>query len=374
MRKIFANLQVLRAVAAGIVAHYHLQPMITASYGTAAGSHIGAFGVDIFFVISGFVMFISNHEMKAKAFPFIIGRFFRIIPLYWFSTFIMVGLYYLGFHPNGLIYFQPYMLAQSMFFITTSFPDGRQDLILSLGWTLIYELFFYFIFAVTLRMRTPGHSLAGVSAIFLLLVVIGMTVSHIPARIGFFLQPIILEFLFGGLLAVIVLRWPDQNNNDSKWGTPAAIFAIVAALSIVFALETTGWQVPGDSRAFVWGLPAMIIVGSLVVLETRGWVINSGSLLLLGSASYALYLFHPLAMQSTVKMVTKIPAVVQLGPGFAVLAALSAAVAVSIVVHLSIEVKFMAMGKCARGRTRQPFDHGPASLPAHEIKVSNSKS
>ena len=136
----FKNLQVLRGVAAMLVAYFHLQPMLAIPYDLDANDYTGAFGVDLFFVISGFVMYISNGSMNRPKLAFLIGRFFRIVPLYWLSTFVLVALFYAGFHPNGLNHFEPSMLPRSMFFIMSAFPDGRHDLILSLGWTLIYEL------------------------------------------------------------------------------------------------------------------------------------------------------------------------------------------------------------------------------------------
>ncbi len=341
------NVQVLRAVAAGIVAFYHLQPMLATAYGVPVNSHFGAFGVDIFFVISGFVMYLSNQKMDRPIAPFLVGRFFRIVPLYWMATLAMVAFFYAGFHPNGLMHVEPYMLLQSMVFVTTHFPDGRYDLILSLGWTLIYELFFYFVFALSFPTRTPGRSLALVSVVFVVLALIGAAFPEIPVRIAYFLRPITLEFLLGGALALVVIRWEARNAELPSWASAASAAAIFAGCALVLAMESAGGDVPrGEVRAFVWGPPALLIVGGFVVLERCGIVIRNRPTLLLGAASYMLYLFHPLVMQGTVKIVAKtLPVTGILGVIVGAILALGAAAIAAILVHLLIERRILGIGK-----------------------------
>lgn len=92
----FTNIQALGAVAAIIVAFLHLQPVLSKTFHVSTGLHFGAFGVDIFFVISGFVMYISNRRMDRSIRTFLTGRFFRIVPLYWLATLLVVLLYILG--------------------------------------------------------------------------------------------------------------------------------------------------------------------------------------------------------------------------------------------------------------------------------------
>ncbi|GLK72550.1 acyltransferase [Ancylobacter dichloromethanicus] len=143
----FLNVQVLRAVAAASVAFYHLQAMLAGIH-DLFDMHFPAIGVDVFFVISGFVMFISNRNMDKSALTFIVLRLFRIVPLYWIATLVIVAFYFVGFRPNGLMIFDFEILLKSLFFIQSEFENGRYDLILSLGWTLIFELFFYVVLSI----------------------------------------------------------------------------------------------------------------------------------------------------------------------------------------------------------------------------------
>ena len=104
-------------------------------------------GVDIFFIISGFVMFYANRTQPNSIKRFLAARVLRIMPLYWFATLLIVGLFAIGLRPNGVHYLDAEIVAKSLFLIKSTFPDGRYDLVLNLGWTLIFEMFFYVVFA-----------------------------------------------------------------------------------------------------------------------------------------------------------------------------------------------------------------------------------
>ena len=339
------NVQVLRAVAAGIVAYYHLQPMLTAAYGVSARSHFGAFGVDIFFVISGFVMYVSNRAMDRPIAPFLVGRMLRIVPLYWVATLAVVAFYYAGFHPVGLMRFEPYMLLQSLFFVQTWFPDGRYDLILSIGWTLIYELFFYLVFALSFPLGSPGRSLLLVTLVFAVLAGLGVAFPGTPHRLAYFLSPILLEFLLGGALALWVMRLQARAVPLPGWAAPAAIAVLAMGCALVIGPELAGHTQPvtDGARAFLWGPPALMIVGGCVMLELCGWRVRGGIPLLLGAASYMLYLFHPLVLQGTVKVFAAVvPIGGTAGAVAAAIVAQGGAIAAGIVVHLAIERRLLA--------------------------------
>jgi peptidoglycan/LPS O-acetylase OafA/YrhL len=345
--------------------------MLVSSFGGSLDFGFGAFGVDIFFVISGFVMYHSSATADRPIAPFLVARFFRIVPLYWLATLILVAIYYAGYHPNGLNYFEPYMLLQSMFFVQTLFPDGRYDLILSLGWTLIYELFFYFVFACSLRLATPGRSLAAVAGLFVTLVVVGAAFPAIPHRAAYFLSPIILEFLLGGALALMLLRWGEVVATTERHfpGSIAAIAVLAIAVGCGWVLATAPAGLIESARdgvrAFVWGPPAFLIVGGMVALEKSGFAIRNRLALLLGAASYMLYLFQPVAMQSTVKALAHVIPNGTPGAGaLAGLCALAATLAVAVAVHLTVELRLVQAGKQVIGQTsrRGPIEHAP--LPA----------
>ncbi len=140
------SIQALRAIAATSVILVHI-PFIGK----------GAFGVDIFFVISGFIIcYISSLNSD----DFLLKRVFRIVPLYWLGTF---GVFLLALVvPAWLNATTANLtdLAKSLFLIPYKREDGGTFPMLFLGWTLEYEMFFYFAFGLALVFFKKWTSLA----------------------------------------------------------------------------------------------------------------------------------------------------------------------------------------------------------------------
>src|SRR5882672_247790 len=132
------SVQALRALAALCVVVYHVD---------FVGR--GAFGVDIFFVISGFII---CHVTAKDHDGFLRKRLIRIVPLYWAGT---LCLYCLGLVAPRLLQSEPTLsgLVNSLLFIPYAKEGGRVYPILFLGWTLNYEMFFYALFACALALN-----------------------------------------------------------------------------------------------------------------------------------------------------------------------------------------------------------------------------
>ena len=192
-----------------VVAH-HLQAMVNTNYETNWMGRFGTFGVDIFFVISGFIMFYTNRTMRRGAGEFISNRLLRIIPLYWLATLVMVVLFLIGFRPDGLHQVDLPRFIESLVFVPSEFPDGRTDLILTLGWTLMYELYFYVVFAATFFVRSLEKSLAIMTLFFIGGIGLAITFGPFNYLVDYYLNPITLEFVFGAILAVLYVRWPPK--------------------------------------------------------------------------------------------------------------------------------------------------------------------
>lgn len=257
-------LQVLRALAALGVAAAHV-------WG-APLYHLTA-GIDLFFVISGFVMVYASYPLfgKRSSATFAWRRIIRIVPLYW--AFVAIILY-LGFPATTE------EILNTLFFIPYQDAWGNWQPIGFVGWTLNYEMFFYAIFtaAIALPRRI---AVAAVVATIVLLALAG-TIFQPNGVPGFFTNPIMLEFAFGcalGLAYVEGLRLPRI--------VAIALFVVaIAVLSCVGAPLT-------NSRPFVWGLPAAAVVAAACLVKQPWTVGDVGSPLhLLGDASYALYLIN----------------------------------------------------------------------------------
>jgi len=354
-----ANLQGLRGIAALLVVLYHAQPVLNRAYGMSLDTDVGVFGVDIFFVLSGFVMVISNPRPDpATTGRFLAQRFFRIVPLYWLATAAIIACFAIGFRPVGLHHLGPWMVVQSVLFIPSNFPDGRHDLILTVGWTLMFELFFYAALALTFPLRSIGKSVAVLAMLFAALSVVGRIALPLPYLLDFFTAPIMLEFLYGAMLALAYAYWSDA---APRWLAPAGLVLMAAGFAIVIALDAAGVPVPNkhDARFLLLGLPAAVVVGGALAMERGRWILRQPWLLELGAASYVLYLFHALVLQGSIKLVRPLlPQAPVIAGMFALLACLAAA----LVVHHFIEQPLLDWTKRLMRRRARSDPSLPAPL------------
>ena len=266
------SIQALRAIAATTVILVHI-PYIGK----------GAFGVDIFFVISGFIMCYISAENSDD---FLLKRVFRIVPLYWLGT---MGVFFLALAAPHLLTgtrASAGHLVKSLFLIPYIREDGRVYPMLFLGWTLEYEMFFYLIFGVALALFKKWAALA--SSLVLLLIVAAGTVFQASATIPrFYSNPLMIEFVLGmGLFWL----WKKYRAVLAKLPAGAAIAIVVAGYVYLF-FSKMGY----DYRPLVQGLPALVIV--ICSLSLEGAMRFPIWILAIGDASYSLYLFHPYVVQ-----------------------------------------------------------------------------
>jgi exopolysaccharide production protein ExoZ len=258
-----SSLQYLRALAAIGVVLFH------ASLAARTPLGFGAYGVDIFFVISGFVMvWITSGETRPL--PFLAARLRRIVPLYWIVTVVAIAAVTirLGDFPFG-----PGGLGSSFLFLPYGPPGPERHYmpIHQVGWTLNYDMMFYAVLAAALVLRRPLQLIA-VTAALLALAAIGVFLQPQTAPLEFWSDPIILHFLGGAWLAAAI--------RPSEAGLPRWL-AVCAVLALLVLLP-----VPRI---------AILLVGGLVLLDLKG-LIPKSPLLLLGDASYSIYLWHPFAI------------------------------------------------------------------------------
>jgi len=339
-RKIY-SLQALRAYAAisVMLGHGILEFHTTRGMAMPFNEFPLIAGVDIFFVLSGFVMFHTAGEMFGRpgaVLEFWRKRFIRLVPLYWFFTSLMVGvLLFLGNHVRSTE-FDVWNVISSYLFIPSERPGGRVAPVLSLGWTLNYEMFFYFTFGLFLLL---GKRNGLMFLIFSFLSLIALTrlddFGFVPLR--FWGNSIILEFIFGVSLGVF------RNRGHFQKSIPFCL--AIFLLGLIVLLMGCDLDVP---RFVKGGLPATMLVYAALALPSSAdrkipaWVI------LLGDSSYALYLCHRFVLRAVTMLFARvaIPAGHQLF--LYVLATVAGSVILSIVVHKLIEgplLKLLSNGK-----------------------------
>lgn len=285
------GIQYLRAVAALAVVVYH------ATDRTGSRFTVGAAGVDIFFVISGFVMWTLAETRPTTPLRFYRDRILRIAPLYWLVTMVMVAGALAGFFPRVRLTFE-HVLASLLFIPHRSPSNGEIWPLLVQGWTLNLEMFFYLIFGLILLLPR-ARRFAALAGAFLVLVTAGLIFRPDDPVLATFTRPIMLEFLCGAVLGRI---WLARKLPGRLFGTSAV------------ALASTGFAwlavYPGMIHGFLFGLFAVLLVAGVLALEERGAMRRLSLLNYLGDSSYSIYLWHALA----VSVVFKLAGILELGP------------------------------------------------------------
>jgi exopolysaccharide production protein ExoZ len=288
MRSDLLVIQYLRGIAAVGVLGFHACQRSGLDFG------MGAAGVDIFFVISGFIMWVVSAGKARGPGDFLLRRAGRIAPLYWTVTLGVVGLDLLrpSLFPNMLLT-APHVVL-SLLFLPHQDPHGAVAPVIVPGWTLSYEVFFYLVFALTLFLPLARRAWA-LTAIMAALCLAGAATQGGGPVWTTFTNPLVLEFVAGVWLAK---AW-----TSGRLGGPAAGWTAVAAgCGLLLAAAVSGAEVSGAARLYLWGLPAVLIVWGGLCLERAGRVARLPPLKLLGDASYSIYLVHGLALSLVFKL------------------------------------------------------------------------
>lgn len=319
------SIQYLRGLAALLVVAHHALSQL------AAPSPRLAFlqgGVDVFFVISGVVMWWTTCRRPAAPAAFVRRRLTRIVPLYWILTSVVVLVLLAAPRLMQTTRFDPAHALASYLFLAWPNPAvgiGVRPLMIP-GWTLNYEMFFYGLFALAL-MLPVRRRLAALAAGFVLIVTAGALLPGLPPAAGFYTRPIILEFVLGLLIAARLQAWRPRSA-----ALPVLLFGV--ALTALAAGRWTGGE--GLSRLVWLGLPAAALVACAAAAERVRAMPRIPLARLAGDASYAIYLSHPLLLSAMAQAWKRSP--LEGAPaGLFVAAALPAAVLGGVAVHLWVE-------------------------------------
>ena len=282
------GVQYLRAAAALMVAYCHLRIQIPAytEYLTplwAIDTDRLRGAVDVFFVISGFVMMVTSQHLAPGT--FFMRRIIRVAPLYWLLTCSLVALALVAPQLFRTTQVTPEFVLKSLLFVPYANPgqSGESVPLLVLGWTLNLEMFFYAIFAAAL-FGPVRIQLVIVGAIFTMLVVTGAllpSLSRVPF-FWFYARPMIMEFWLGMVIAHWYLR-----GSFRQIPVAACLALVIGGIAALMARA----HVLGDSQ-IAWTVPAVAIVLGAVALEQKRGIPYVGWLALLGDASYSIYLTH----------------------------------------------------------------------------------
>ena len=269
-------IQILRFLAAFSVMMTHL-PIL----------EFGIWGVDIFFVISGFIMmYVTENNQK----NFLVKRIIRIVPLYWILTLgvFLIAIFYPGLLNYTTANFEH--LIKSLFFIPFDKNGSGHFPILFLGWTLNFEIIFYILFSISLFFSKKNKFILS-SVLIVLFLLFNSFLSDKNFISSSYFDYIFLEFIFGMAAFIIWKKFRDKISLNFLNHFIFLLF-LFSTIFILNYFET--------DRSISYGVPSFILlIYFLFFLNDKSF---PKIFVTLGDASYCIYLLHPYIIQSFYKI------------------------------------------------------------------------
>ncbi|OLP59027.1 hypothetical protein BJF93_03615 [Xaviernesmea oryzae] len=283
-RRELVSIQYLRAVAAlsVLITHTLQWPLPEENWFLLK---TGRFGVDIFFVISGFIITVIAGRGRFDPLRFASRRIMRIIPPYWAAT-LLVTVLALAM-PNQFRTTVPDVesFIKSLLFIPSQDPKAP---LLNLGWTLNYEAFFYALFACSFFLTSGWRTVAHV-VILGGLMLLG-NAHEFGFVAGFYTSGSLMGFIFGTLVAQAYLHGLIQHVRG-----PVALLLAILALVLCPLYYWLPWESIVKAPLyvhFILSLMSSLVVTLFLGLELQDRLPTVAPMKLLGDASYSIYLFH----------------------------------------------------------------------------------
>ena len=345
-RQVLFNVQLLRFLAAAAILFTHAASLVIPN-SPVVNDVPWVGGVDIFFVISGFIMtWMTRGQFGSRpaAGKFLLRRVVRVVPPYWFFT---LGTVVIVIVAGGRIQHttaDPLIVLTSLGFLPWPRADGQLVPILAQGWTLSYEAFFYLAFAACMLVR---RGLLILVVFFILLAGLHQAIPERWFVASYFTHPIILEFAAGIFLGRLYL-------SGFRLGLGSTLAMIAVAVLAYVAMP-----LPGNDfdRLLQLGVPAGLIAAALILgPEPRRTGPILRALKAGGDASYTLYLSHRLTVGA---VLIACGAVGLANPVLLIAVAIAAAIVFGLAFYGVVEAPFIAtLGKRLGARVSE----GPATV------------
>lgn len=295
------SIQFLRGVAVLLVIAFHFRQYLNGVYAQSdLGDRVfglGEVGVDLFFVISGFIITYSTaNRAKNSPLEFSIKRFFRLYPVF-VVTLTFLVYFDTSYNSTTSQLIKSYLLIPNDYNFIGPWYGYNINLP---AWTLTYEVLFYSIFLVALWINHKHRSL--IAAAFIVMICCSfqlyfrgyLQIDSITRDSGgdsfirnftFLSNPIIYDFIYGMLIAEVFMR-----AKDSTLAKKSVQVLLVCAFWISVAFIISGWnRGAGVDR---WGLFSFFLVGSLVLMSRVRLIHFSSFWVMIGEMSYSLYINH----------------------------------------------------------------------------------
>lgn len=268
-----------RGLAAMAVVCSHMPPLAHAAWSTTFG--LGAMGVEFFFLLSGFIIFYIHRQEVGR--PDVLPRYAwrrlgRIFSTYWLVFLIVLALDQLLVSPSARAHVDAAFLFDEVLLL----PGG--SLFIGPAWTLRHELLFYAMFATLLVDRRLGLAVFGLWAagIIAMIPTIGLNMMPTQTVVEVAFHHYNLDFILGMATALAAHRGRE---------TLVTIVAAVAGIVLLGAWLGTGMPATSAWLAFGYKALFLAVLGAAIMLS-RGSIRPPAVAILLGSASYSIYLLN----------------------------------------------------------------------------------
>ena len=297
----------------------------------------GDFGVDLFFVISGFIMVYVCRDLFARPgamADFVRRRLVRIVPLYWIMTTMMIGVVVLLPNNVDTATNDPGQWLASYFFIPYQrLSDGLVRPVLGLGWSLQYEMLFYGLFALGL-LFPRRYAIPLVTGLIFAAWFVGDHLTGAGALAQFLSRPIIFEFVAGMFLGWVFVAGQRVPLN-------LCLGLGIIGVGLLFAAPAFD-DIVDLSRHIVYGIPALLILAAFILPPEAEHVRVGRAALEVGETSFATYLTHPFVLGLMSLVASRLDLPVLVGPqifsaGYVIVACL-ACVTVGYLVHHHLDL------------------------------------
>lgn len=278
------SIQYLRALAAGLVLLEHVgNKSRRTGNDILSWMHFGYTGVDIFFVISGFIMcfiYMKSPNGASALLNFWKRRILRILPMYWLVTLVALCVFLATPHlvnssGGKTVVWQSFLLI----------PGEGQRFLVANGWTLSFEMYFYAIFSIAFLLSNKMIGALLTTSILLIATSAGIITQSTHS---FPLNTLVAEFAFG----IIIYKIHSSALPSSSLGHIFGITCLfLGALGIASQVAITT-ALP-DMRFVTAGIPAALLTYGLIELEEYFHKNPIGWIQKLGDSSYSMYLLHP---------------------------------------------------------------------------------
>jgi exopolysaccharide production protein ExoZ len=289
--KIIVNVTILRLISTYILVIYHGRPSLLDAGINEETVHSLRVGTDLFLVCSAFLTIHTTFDKQITGSTFLLKRLARIVPLYWFVTFLIFGLAALAPTLFQATRADPSELIKSLLFIPYEKRNHAIQPMVFVAWTLNYIVLFSVVHAVSIAIAGARRAWILTSVMICGLMLMGQIATSDQPAFKFYTSPILSDFLYGMWLCQLFnyVKIDPRNQHDRAPKLIILAFGCAVACMLI-VLQPYGW--PSVHRCISFGIPCAALMGFAVAAEALGFRIEGRVSRALSKFTFSIYLSH----------------------------------------------------------------------------------